>query len=65
MAIGECKSVGVARATRSDGTATASHTSYNKITYSYMDWFDGAEIDVSTDHVWQNIFSDYYETDAN
>ena len=39
--------------------------SYNKIMYSYMDWFDGAEIDVSTDHVWQNIFSDYYETDAN
>ena len=39
--------------------------SYSKIMYSYMDWFDGAEIDVSTDHVWQNIFSDYYETDAN
>lgn len=37
------------------------HT-YYKITYNYMDWFDGAEIDVSFDHLWQTIFTEYYET---
>ena len=37
------------------------HT-YYKITYSYMDWFDGDEIDVSFDHLWQTIFTEYYET---
>ena len=36
------------------------HT-YYKITYSYMDWFDGAEIEIN-DRVWQNIFTEYYET---
>ena len=34
---------------------------YYKITYSYMDWFDGAEI-VVNDDIWQNIFGLYYET---
>jgi hypothetical protein len=37
---------------------------YYKITYSYMDWFDGAEINVSFDNIWQNIFDQYYETVA-
>ena len=36
------------------------HT-YYKITYKYMDWFDGAEIEIN-DRIWQNIFTEYYET---
>ena len=36
---------------------------YDQITYSYMDWFDGAEIQVHAD-IWHKIFSDYFETDA-
>ena len=34
---------------------------YFKITYSYMDWFDGAEIEIN-DNIWQSIFTQYYET---
>ena len=34
---------------------------YHKITYSYMDWFDGSEIEIN-DRIWQNIFTEYYET---
>jgi hypothetical protein len=29
-----------------------------------MDWFDGDEIDISFDNIWQNIFDQYYETVA-
>ncbi len=36
---------------------------YDQITYVYMDWFDGAEIQVHAD-IWHKIFSDYYETDT-
>jgi len=36
---------------------------YDQITYVYMNWFDGAEIQVHAD-IWHKIFSDYYETDA-
>jgi hypothetical protein len=26
-----------------------------------MDWFDGSEIEIN-DRIWQNIFTEYYET---
>ena len=31
---------------------------YEYITYSYMDWFDGAEIRI-LDDIWHNIFDDF------
>ena len=34
------------------------HEKFYKITYSYMDWFDGAEIEVFDD-IWHNIFNDF------
>ena len=31
---------------------------YDQITYCYMDWFDGAEIQVHAD-IWHDIFNDF------
>ena len=36
----------------------AEHERFYKITYSYMDWFDGDEIEVFDD-IWHNIFNDF------
>ena len=36
----------------------AEHERFYKITYPYMDWFDGAEIEVFDD-IWHNIFNDF------